>query len=221
MNARLLLVGAIVATAAATQVSGQTVKPESLSYMSRLFSMNGVGGVENPRYSRDGRWLAFDARSTGDGGWHIFVVAANGGTPIAITAGTHTDARPMWTAGGDRLVFKSSLTSGVMTIAVDPATGRATGPVKRVTIDSVGVNAFDVAPDGKSVAYVTPTAPNTFDLRVVSINGGPATTLATVQGGADLPRFDRTGAHIYFVTLRLQEAPKKGYRARDVKRIAT
>ena len=43
----------------------------------------------------------------------------------------------MWTAGGDRLVFRSSLTGGVMTIAIDPATGRATGPVKRVTIDSV------------------------------------------------------------------------------------
>jgi hypothetical protein len=220
MKARLLLGVAIIATAAATPASAQTVRPESLSYMSRLFRMNDVGGLANPRYSRDGRWLAFDARSPGDGGWHIFVVAANGGTPIAITTGTHTDVRPMWSAAGDRLVFISTLTGGVMTIAIDPATGRATSPVKRVTIDSVTPNGFDVAPDGKSVAYVTPTARNTFDLRVVSINGGPSTTLATVEGGADLPRFDRTGAHIYFVTLRLQKAPQKGYPARDVKRIA-
>ena len=34
-------------------------------------------------------------------------------------------------------------------------------------------------------------------------------------------RFDRTGAHIYFVVQRLEGTPQKGYRARDVKRIAT
>ena len=38
------------------------------------------------------------------------MVAANGGTPIAITTGTHNDAMPMWTAAGDRLVFSSDLT---------------------------------------------------------------------------------------------------------------
>jgi hypothetical protein len=104
--------------------------------------------------------------------------------------------------------FISSLTGGVMTIAIDPATGRAVGPVKRVTIDSVTPRGFDVAPDGKRIAYFTPTGPNTLDLRVVSINGGPATTLTTVQGGADVMRFDRSGAHIYFAVNRLEGTPK-------------
>ena len=62
MKARPLLRAAIVACAAASSASGQTVRPESLSYMSRLFRMNDLGALVNPRYSRDGRWLAFDAR---------------------------------------------------------------------------------------------------------------------------------------------------------------
>ncbi len=224
MKARLLLAVVMIATAAVTPASGQAVRPESLSYMSRLFRMNDVGSLANPRYSRDGRWLAFDARSIGGGGQHIFVVPAKGGTPIAITAGNQNDVRPMWTASGDRLVFSSTLTGGVMTIAIDPATGRATGPVKRVTIDSVA-RAFDVAPDGRSVAYLTPTAGNSFDLRIVSINGGPATTLATVPGGtannANGLRFDRGGTHIYFLEPRLGGTAPNGLRIRDLKRIAT
>jgi hypothetical protein len=222
MKARLLL-GAIIVATAATRASGQPVRPESLSYMSQLFRLNEFGNWENPRYSRDGRWLAFDARQTNDAAQHIFVVAANGGTPIAVTTGTSNDARPTWTAAGDRLVFASSLTGGAMTIAIDPATGRAAGPVKRVSIDSVLPRGFDVAPDGKSVAYLTRTAPSTFELRVVSINGGPSTTLATVQGGADLVRFDRTGANIYYSVDRREGAPtpQQEFWPRDVKRIAT
>ena len=223
MKARVLLAPvmvAIVATSAAMPASGQSVRPESLSYMTRLSILRDVDRFENPRYSRDGRWLAFEARSNNDGGQHIFVAAASGGPPIAVTTGAHSDARPMWTAAGDRLVFSSSLTGGVMTIAIDPATGRAAGPVKRVSIDSVVPRGFDVAPDGKSVAYLTPTAPNRLDLRVVSINGGPSNALATVHNGADAVQFDRTGAHIYFVEPRLEGTPQKGYRARDVKRIA-
>jgi hypothetical protein len=188
--------------------------------MSRLFRMNGVERLDNPRYSRDGRWLAFDARSSG-GRQHIFVAAADGGIPIAITTGTQNDARPMWTAAGDRLVFTSSLTGGVMTIALDPAAGRAAGPVKRVTIDSVLPRGFDIAPDGKSVVYITRTGPSKFELRVVSINGGPSTTLATVQGGADLVRFDRTGAHIDSSVDRREGTPLNGFWPREVKRIAT
>ena len=90
-----------------------------------------------------------------------------------------------------------------------------------MTVDSVApARGFDVAPDGKSVAYVTPTGPNKFDLRVVPINGGPSKTLATVQGGASVVRFDRAGEHIYFVVTRLDGSPRKGSKARDVKRIA-
>jgi hypothetical protein len=222
MKPILLLRAAIVVAGAAVAASGQTVRPESLSYMSRLFRLNDFGILDNPRYSRDGRWLAFDARPSRAGGEHIFVVSAKGGSPIAITTGVQNDTRPMWTAAGDRLVFfSSSGTGAVMTIAIDPATGRAIGPVKRVTIDSLRGAAFDVAPDGRSVAYLTPTGPNKFDLRIVPINGGPANTLASVEGGAEGLRFDRAGNDLYFLVRRLDGAPQKGYPARDVKRIAT
>src|SRR5678815_1285089 len=73
MKARLLLGATIVATAVAARASAQMVRPESLSYMSRLFRLNDVSRLENPQYSRDGRWLAFDARSNDGRGQHIFL----------------------------------------------------------------------------------------------------------------------------------------------------
>ena len=221
MKPMLLLRAPLVAAALTTVASGQTVRPESLLYMSRLFRLNDFGVLDNPHYSRDGRWLAFDARQNGGNGQHIFVVSAKGGTPIAVTTGSHNETRPMWTAAGDRLVFASNETGGLMTIALDPATGRAAGPVKRVTIDSVGTARFDVAPDGRSVAYLTPTGRAKFDLRTVPINGGPAKTLASVDGIAGGLRFDRAGKDIYFWLQRAGGAPQKGLRARDVKQIAT
>jgi hypothetical protein len=221
MKPTLLLRATMVLAAAAGAARGQPVRPDSLSYMSRLFRLNDLGPFDNPRFSRNGKWLAFDGQSKNAGGRHIFVVAATGGTPFEITGGTQTDARPMWTAAGDRLVFISVASSAVMTIAVDPATGRATGPAKRVTIDSLRGAAYDVAPDGRSVAYLTATGPNKYDVRLVPINGGPAKTLASVEGLAGQLRFDGDGSHIYFALQRLGPAPAKGVAARDVKRVAT
>jgi hypothetical protein len=221
MNARLLLRVAIVIAATSAAASAQTVRPESLTYMSRLFRMKELDKPMHPRYSRDGRWLAFDAGMTGTDPRHIYVVAAAGGTPTRITTGKHNDVVPTWSAAGDRLVYASDQTGGVMTIAIDPATGGAAGPPKRVTVDSVPAWAFDVAPDGKSVAYLTRAVSNKFDLRIVPINGGPSRALATEQGNPGLLRFDRTGEHIYFVVERLEGTPRKGFNARDVKRIAT
>ena len=178
MKTQLLPWAAIAAAAAAGPAFGQTVRPESLSYMSRTFRLNDVGRLEYPSYSRDGRWLAFDARSSEGPAQHIFVVAARGGTPVAITEGALNVSRPMWTAAGDRLVFfKAGEGGAVMTIAIDPATGRAVGAAKRVTVDSLRGEAFDVAPDGRTVAYSTPSGPAKFDLRLVPISGGPAASL--------------------------------------------
>src|SRR5690242_20089952 len=91
MKPALMLHTAIVVAAAAVAAPGQNVRPESLAYMSRLFRLDDIGPMDNPRYSRDGKWLAFDARSNGSSGRHIFVVAAKGGTPVAITAGSQRE----------------------------------------------------------------------------------------------------------------------------------
>lgn len=230
MKPRLLLLAPIAAAAPAVAASGQGVRPESLSYMSRVFTLKDFGIPDNPRYSRDGKWLAFDAPKTGATGRHIFVVAPEGGTPIAITTGTHTEVRPLWTAAGDRLAFYSSEGNGtVMTIAIDPSTGRATGSTRRVTIDSLRPTAFDVAPDGRSVAYLTPTGPNKYELRIVPISGGPARTITSIDADASPGavwsagnvHFDRAGAHVYFAISRPGKSPKSGTRARELKRIAT
>jgi hypothetical protein len=186
-----------IGVTAAPVVNAQNVRPASLPYMTRGAPLKDFSRFENPRLSADGRWLAFDARHNPPGR-NIWVVPAKGGEPIQITTGDHTDLHPMWSASGDRLVFQSERTGGLMTIAVDPVTGHPIGSVKRVTVDSVSKAAFDVSPDGAFVAYAALTPNATTELRIVPINGGPARTIASMPGEANNIRYDRAGQYLYF-----------------------
>jgi eukaryotic-like serine/threonine-protein kinase len=61
----------------------------------------------NPRFSPDGRWIAYSAgggalSSPGTAG--VFVIGAGGGAPRAIHQEMATAANPIWSPGGDRLL---------------------------------------------------------------------------------------------------------------------
>src|SRR5439155_25522169 len=67
-------------------------------------SFNGpIAGT--PRWSPDGRQLAFDARP--DGNSDIFVVPAGGGQMRRLTERLGDDARPAWSADGRSIYFSS------------------------------------------------------------------------------------------------------------------
>jgi eukaryotic-like serine/threonine-protein kinase len=60
--------------------------------------------VALPRWSPDGKQIAFSSREPGKR-WKIFVVAAEGGSPEQLTTGDSDDLDPSWSPDGNSLAF--------------------------------------------------------------------------------------------------------------------
>jgi Tol biopolymer transport system component/predicted Ser/Thr protein kinase len=60
--------------------------------------------VALPRWSPDGKQIAFSSREPGKR-WKIFVVAAEGGSPEQLTTGDSDDIDPSWSPDGNSLAF--------------------------------------------------------------------------------------------------------------------
>lgn len=60
----------------------------------------------HPRFSPDGRWIAFSSDRMGNN--DVYVVPVEGGEPRALTAMTAEDTVLYWTPGGDKVLFASN-----------------------------------------------------------------------------------------------------------------
>ncbi len=65
----------------------------------------------NPRFSPDGRWIAFSSNRYGNN--DVFVVAVTGGTPRRLTYHTGADEVVAWTPDSRNIVFRASRGDGV------------------------------------------------------------------------------------------------------------
>jgi dipeptidyl aminopeptidase/acylaminoacyl peptidase len=85
---------------------------------------------------------------------------------------------------GDRLAFTRNSEEGgkpqLWTVSLDPKTGLANGTPKRVSLIAAETPAF--SPDGKSIAFATPTSRSAKNLIVIPVNGGPERVVAETQG---------------------------------------
>jgi tricorn protease len=101
-----------------------------------------------PKFSPDGRWIAFTADY--DGGFDVYVVASSGGEPRRITFHPGADRVTGWTPDG-RIVFRSKRASALsnydrlFTIALGGGLPIALPP------PAGGANSF--SPDGTKIAY--------------------------------------------------------------------
>jgi Tol biopolymer transport system component/predicted Ser/Thr protein kinase len=106
-----------------------------------------IGGSHTgtPRWSPDGKYIAFDSRPEGHSDIHI--VSAEGGTPRRLTTETSDDFVPSWSRDG-RWVYFTSNRSGTFQIWKMPIQG---GSAVQVTKEG-GYAAFESF-DGKWVYY--------------------------------------------------------------------
>ncbi len=106
----------------------------------------------SPRFSPDGRWIAYESNETGDS--EVYVAQTQGGTDkrrISPDGGK----LPRWRADGRELYYVGSRGS-VMVVPVAPGpqwTGGAAVPLFRVETD---IENWDVAPDGSRLLVSVP-----------------------------------------------------------------
>ena len=115
--------------------------------------LDNEGPDESPRWSPDGRSIAFNSRDRQHGGLgiqHLVIIAAEGGKPrelISNPDGVATDLA--WSSDGSHLYFRSAhhTTSQIDRVA---ATG---GPVEALTHGEAVVGSFSVSRDQSRVAF--------------------------------------------------------------------
>jgi Tol biopolymer transport system component/DNA-binding winged helix-turn-helix (wHTH) protein len=149
-----------------------------------------------PRWSPDGRWIAFDSRSciaSASGNPDVYLISANGGQPRRFTTEEAEDVVPSWSRDG-RWVYFASTRSGIMQVWKMPVTG---GQAVQVTKQG-GFENYE-SPDGKYLYY-------TKGRGVPGIwrapSGGGEETLVTDQHKAGLWRYWRVvDQGIFFATI--------------------
>jgi tricorn protease len=103
-----------------------------------------------PRFSPDGRWIAFSSNRYGNN--DVFVVAVTGGAPRRLTFHTGNDEVVGWTRDSQQVLFRAARADGafpnVSTLYEVPVGG---GPEKPLPVDWGYSGSF--SPDGKSLAF--------------------------------------------------------------------
>src|SRR6266568_334856 len=109
--------------------------------------------IELPRWSPDGKWIAFMAREP-DKPWRIFVVSADGGKPREVSVGTDQQGAPTWSPDGKWLVYGNVQCQEKRTCAIhkiDLSTGQ-----ELAVPDSEGLGTARWSPNGRFLAALHP-----------------------------------------------------------------
>ncbi len=113
------------------------------------------GREMRPRYSPDGRWVAFEADLGGTDVRDVFIVSAEGGEPVRLTDHPLNDTNVSWAPDSRTLYFNTGMWFDGSIAAVDIQTGAFS------RVGSGG--AADLSPDGSTFAYTGNTKPQDDD----------------------------------------------------------
>jgi tricorn protease len=128
--------------------------PRSGGEATRLTTFPGL--ETDPRYSPDGRWIAFSAQY--DGNTDVYVVPAEGGEPQRLTWHPFGDIVRGWTPDGSRVVFSSGRISAPVGYATLWTVSREGGMPEQLSMPQAF--AGEHSPDGRRFAYQQNPQPN-------------------------------------------------------------
>jgi Tol biopolymer transport system component len=178
----------------------------------RLTSLGREGSVGAPRWSPDGKTIAFDFAAKGgnnvDINVDIYVISASGGPPRPVTISPAVDATPSWSKDG-RFIYFASFRNGQMQVWKVPSSGEEAGNARQVTRGG-GFAAIE-STDGQHVYFTKrgsgPLDPQNAIWRI-PVEGGDEEVV--VEGyRSSHGSWDLTGEGLYFVD---QEPSSSGTR---------
>jgi Tol biopolymer transport system component/DNA-binding winged helix-turn-helix (wHTH) protein len=155
-----------------------------------------------PRWSPDGRWIAYDARSSEsgtEGNADIYVMSSGGGPPRRLTIEPFEDVAPSWSRDGKWIYFASTR-SGNMQVWKVPSEGGQAVQVTRLG----GFEGFE-SRDGKYFYYAKGRAvPGIWQ---VPVNGGEERLLVDHNNAGTWRLWAVSKTGIYFATANVPSQP--------------
>jgi Tol biopolymer transport system component len=142
-----------------------------------------------PRWSPDGKQIAFNAIRPGEG-WHIYLMSSEGGTPQPILASEQSRTDVNWSPDGNSLVFGASDV-------------RNSEPIQTIDLRSKSVSALPGSsglfsprwsPDGRFIAAMTKET--VFKLMLFDFSSRKWTEVFGAQ--MSYPSWSHDGEYIYF-----------------------
>ena len=164
----------------------------------RLTFLGKAGSVGSPRWSPDGKSIAFDHLAEGDTGADILVVSASGGPPRRVTTSPSPDVRPSWSRDG-RSIYFASHRSGEWQVWKVPLEGETASRARQVTRGG-GYSSIESL-DGKHLYFArrhsVPEDPENAIWRVL-VDGGNEEVVVESLLSSDT-NWEVTAEGIYFV----------------------
>ncbi|MGA3326145.1 MAG: hypothetical protein ABSF45_16870 [Terriglobia bacterium] len=112
--------------------------------------------VELPRWSPDGKQIAFSGQRSPEGGWQVYVIPADGGEYQPVMPSSYLEGAPTWSPDGSQLAFGElhgddvRAAAGMTIHVVNLRTHRAT-----TLPGSTGLCTARWSPDGQHMAALT------------------------------------------------------------------
>jgi Tol biopolymer transport system component len=108
-----------------------------------------TGPDTRPAWSPDGRWIVFSSRRSG--ARNLWIVAAAGGEPRALTADAVKDDDPSWSPDGRFIAFASDRSGNddIWVVRVE------SGALSQVTTDPAADGDPAWSPDGTQIAFTS------------------------------------------------------------------
>ncbi len=170
-------------------------------HLLQLTSFGRDGYAGSPRWSPDGKAIAFDFSAGDTDNVDVYVMSASGGTPRRVTTSPVIDATPTWSRDGRWIYFGSNRT-GQWQVWKVPSSGEESGSARQVTRGG-GFTAIE-STDGKYVYFTrrlsgTPDPQNS--IWRMPVEGG--TEEVVIESFRSTPgSWDLTAEGIYFVDQR-------------------
>jgi dipeptidyl aminopeptidase/acylaminoacyl peptidase len=132
----------------------------------RIEDMQQVQRIGSPRMSRDGKWIAFPVSRSDVAKnrmvTNLWIMPAGGGTPRQLTFGdAGANADPRWSPDSRSLYFLSTRSGNKPQVFRMPVDG---GEARQITSLPVGVGAYAISPDGKTLALTAAVFPRCPDM---------------------------------------------------------